>query len=112
MDCSVGDTFFVTSNSCDPSYAYFWDIWVNVRHLRNIRKGVYGAHVSFNCQQDCERLLPSVAELVGLQNEITSIVQNECGEETFEGLRDLALQCLLVYNDFYYRLMEAAGRHT
>ena len=111
MECNIGDTFFVRSDSCDPDYGYFWDIWANVKILKGLRKGVYGAHVGLNCQQNCARLLPNCDELCRLQEQITTIVQNECFEETLEGLNDLALQCLLVYNELYYRLMEAAARH-
>lgn len=111
MDCDISDTFFVRANWGDPNYGLFWDIWVNLKTLRSLRKGVYGAHVSLNCQRDCNRLLPSVAELCRLQDHIRELVLGECFEESPEDFNDLVLQCLMAYNEFYYRLFEAAERH-
>ena len=111
MDCDIGDTFWVRANWGGPDDGFFWDIWANVKELRGLRIGVYGAHVSTACQQDCSSLLPSREELRQLQDYICDIVVNECGEETREDYNDLALQCLMAYNELYYRLMEAAARH-
>lgn len=111
MASDINDTFLTRAGWGDPDYGYFWDIWANVKVLRGLRKGIYGAHVSLHCQQNCALLLPSVDELRELQEQIVFVVQNECLEESREGLNDLRLRFLLSYNELFYRTMEAAARH-
>ena len=113
MENVIGDTFFVRSNGLYPEYRIFWDIEANVRLLRGLRIHVEGAHIICNCLQDCLRLLPSVGDLRRLQEHIPHLVASyfERNGETTEDINDDALQCLLLYNDFYYRLLEAAARH-
>lgn len=112
MNTDISDTFFVRAEcSSDPDYAYLWDIWVNVQKLRGLRKGIFRAHVSLNCQQNCSAVLPNVNELCELQTQLAFAVANGYSEETIEELNDLCLNFLLVYNEMYYRTMEAAARH-
>ena len=113
MENVIGDTFFVRSDGVSPDYRIFWDIWANVRLLRGLRIHVEGAHTSCNCRQDCLRLLPSDGELRRLQEHIPHLVASffERNGEMTEDINDEALSCLLLYNDFYYRLLEAAARH-
>ena len=104
----IGDTFFVRA-MCGNDYAFFWDLWVNVRQLKVYRGGVYRAHVDLGCQQDCIHLLPTPEELNKLQDKIVDIIQSGCTEDSV--LNELALHCLLFYNEFYYRWFEVAVRH-
>ena len=104
----IGDTFFVRA-MCGNDYAFFWDLWVNVRQLKVYRGGVYRAHVDLGCQQDCIHLLPTPEELNKLQDKIVDIIQSGCTEDCV--LNELALHCLLFYNEFYYRWFEVAIRH-
>lgn len=115
MENVIGDTFFVRYAGESREYQIFWDIEMNVRLLRGLRIEVERAHISCNCLQDCLRSLPSVGDLRRLQEHIPLAVAMICFErrngQTNEEINDEALQCLLLYNDFYYRLVEAAVRH-
>lgn len=105
---TVGDTFFVRT---DPSeeYSFFWDIWANIRTLRGYRIGVIGAHRSLGCQHDCLLNLPSAGEMERLQDRATEYVAACCTDTKV--LNEWSLDCLLRYNDMYYRFMECAARH-
>lgn len=104
----VGDTFFVRSDTCDD-YSFFWDIWINAKTLKGYRIGVYGAHRSSECRKNCIELLPSVEELNRLQEKTMDYVRASCTD--INALNEWALDCLLSYNELYYRFFEAASRH-
>ena len=116
----IGDTFFIRSEfPGDGLYSFLWDIYVNYRVLRKIRKEIFQAHVAVKCQKDCDTLMPTDARLEYLQTGIVSTISlNESTHwvdddevESVEAVNDLFLNVLLFYNEMYYRIMEADDRH-